>query len=75
MKQLLILAIFPSLIMTSCTDIKNLAEPEKDTETEELYTTREYEVDGTTYIDYINSRGVIKFTVGGDLGSNLSHKK
>lgn len=74
MKQLLFPAICFALFLTSCTDIKNLAEPKKDTETEELYTTREFEIDGTTYIDYINSKGVTEFTMGGDLRGNLNNK-
>ncbi|WP_159477302.1 hypothetical protein [Dyadobacter sp. 3J3] len=67
MKKLLTLSIFFILTITSCSNDKNLAEPKNESESEELYTTREFEVDGPTYIDYINSKGVTEFTMGGNL--------
>lgn len=74
MKQPLIIAICFLITLTSCSD-KNLAEPKKGSDSEELYTTREFEVDGTTYIDYINSKGITEFTMGVDYRDNLTNKK
>lgn len=75
MKQLLSAAICIAITLTSCSDNKNLAEPKSESDTEELVTTREFEVDGVTYIDYINSKGEIKLTMGGDLRGHLHDKK
>ncbi|MEO6684416.1 MAG: hypothetical protein ABIN24_00565 [Dyadobacter sp.] len=67
MKKPFTLSIFFILTITYCINDKKLVEPKKESESEEIYTTREFEVDGTTYIDYINSKGVSEFTMGGNL--------